>query len=142
MPAATRWAIRNIDHVEFWVDDAEHWTNSYEKCYGMVRRAFGDTQSGVKGKRSFVVGQGRINFVFTQPDGDSPEAGVIRDHLEKHGCAVRDVAYRVNDPKQAINRAVKKRRTPARRLHRKRGLLPQRTQNLRRHRPLHARSYG
>lgn len=98
--------LRNIDHIEFWVDDAEHWTNSYEKCYGMVRRAYGDSSTGVKGKRSFVVGQGRINFVFSQPDGDSKDAGVVRDHLAKHGGAVRDVAFRVEDPKAALDTAV------------------------------------
>lgn len=98
--------LRNIDHVEFWVDDAEHWASSYERCYGMLRRAFGDTKTGVKGKRSFVVGQGRINFVFSQPEGDSAEAGVIRDHLDKHGCAVRDVAFRVEDPAASLTQAV------------------------------------
>ncbi|MEM9414928.1 MAG: 4-hydroxyphenylpyruvate dioxygenase [Planctomycetota bacterium] len=98
--------IRNIDHIEFWVDDAEHWAASYEKCYGMLRRAYGDTKSGVDGKRSFVVGQGRINFVFSEPEGDSAQAGVLSDHLEKHGCAVRDVAFRVNDPAAALKQAV------------------------------------
>ena len=98
--------LRNIDHVEFWVDNADHWTSSYERCYGMVRRAYADTQTGAAGKRSFVVGQGRINFVFSEPQGDSPEAGVIRDHLDKHGCAVRDVAFRVDDPKAALDQAV------------------------------------
>jgi 4-hydroxyphenylpyruvate dioxygenase len=98
--------LRNIDHVEFWVDDAEHWASSYERCYGMLRRAYGDTQSGVAGKRSFVVGQGRINFVFSEPEGDGAAAGVIRDHLDKHGCAVRDVAFRVNDPAAALKQAV------------------------------------
>jgi 4-hydroxyphenylpyruvate dioxygenase len=99
--------IRNIDHVEFWVDDVEHWTKSYEKCYGMVRRAYGDKNSGLEGKKSYVVGQGRINFVFSEPEGDSKQAGVIKEHLEKHGCAVRDVAFRVNDPKAALDQAVK-----------------------------------
>lgn len=98
--------IRNIDHVEFWVDDIDHWTSSYETCYGMVRRAYGDRKSGLVGKRSFVVGQGRINFVFSEPEGDSPQADTIREYLDKHGCAVRDVAFRVNDPKAALDTAV------------------------------------
>jgi len=97
--------LRNIDHVEFWVDDAEKWTTSYENCYGMLRRAYGDTSTGVAGKKSYVVGQGRINFVFSEPEGDSKDAGVIKDHLDKHGIAVRDVAFRVNNPKAALDSA-------------------------------------
>ena len=94
--------IRGIDHIEFFVDDVERWAEYHERCLGMCRRSQGDASTGLVGRKTIVVGQGRINFLFAQPQGTSREATVIRDHLAKHGNGVRDVAFRVRDAAAAL----------------------------------------
>lgn len=97
--------VRTIDHLEFYVDDVEKWAELHENWLGLYRRAEGDTSTGLKGKRSVVVGQGRVNFVFSQAEGDSPEANAIRSFLDQHGCGVKDVAFKVDCVDSAIRHA-------------------------------------
>ena len=52
---------------------------------------------------SYVLTQGDICFVVTSPlDGDSD----VADHVRRHGDGVRVVAYRVDDAREAHDRAV------------------------------------
>jgi 4-hydroxyphenylpyruvate dioxygenase len=97
--------LKGFDHVEFWVDNADQWRDFFVQKYGMVARAYGDAGTGLKGRRAHVVGQGRVNFVVGEPQGSGPEADAIRAHLDKHGCGVRDVAFRVQDAKRAFAEA-------------------------------------
>lgn len=94
--------IRGIDHIEFYVDDAEAWAAYHESRLGMYRRAQGDPSTGLKGRRAIVVGQGRVNFLFAEPAGGGPEADAIREHLAKHGNGVKDLAFRVKDVVAAL----------------------------------------
>lgn len=98
--------IRGIDHIEFFVDDAEKWAEFHERCLGMCRRSRGDESTGVKGRKAIVVGQGRINFLFAEAQGPGPEADAIRAHLAKHGNGVKDVAFRVRSAAKALQHAV------------------------------------
>lgn len=97
--------IRGIDHIEFFVEDAEKWAEYYEKGYGMYRRGYGDTSTGLKGRKAIVVGQGRVNFLFAQAEGQSSEAEVIRSFVARHGAGVKDVAFRVGDTALALKNA-------------------------------------
>ncbi len=97
--------LKGIDHIEFIVDDADQWRDFFVGKYGMAARFYGDNASGVKGRRAHVVGQGRINFVVAEPQGTGEEADFMRWHLEKHGCGVRDVAFRVRDARHALTEA-------------------------------------
>lgn len=97
--------VRTIDHLEFYVDDVEKWVQLHESWLGLYRRAEGDTSTGLAGKRSVVVGQGRVNFVFSQPEGNSPEARAIQTFLDRHGCGVKDVAFKVDSVETALKHA-------------------------------------
>lgn len=97
--------IRGIDHIEFLVDDAERWAQFHESALGMHRRAYGDDSTSLLGRKAIVVGQGRINFLFAEPQGTGAQADAIRAHLEKHGNGVKDVAFRVEDAKTALEHA-------------------------------------
>jgi 4-hydroxyphenylpyruvate dioxygenase len=109
LPASTTadnpLGIRGIDHIEFFVDDAENWAEFHERCLGMCRRSQGGPSTGLKGRKSIVVGQGRINFLFAEPSGEDPEADAIREHLARHGNGVKDVAFRVRDAATALSNA-------------------------------------
>jgi 4-hydroxyphenylpyruvate dioxygenase len=109
-PAGTRTdanplGIKGIDHIEFIVDDADRWRDFFVGKYGMACRFYADEKSGVKGRRAHVVGQGRINFLLAEPQGQGPESDFLRWHLAKHGNGVRDVAFRVKDARHALAEA-------------------------------------
>src|SRR5882724_8737504 len=70
--------VKGIDHIEFIVDDADQWRDFFVGKYGMACRFYADEQSGVKGRRAHVVGQGRINFLLAEPQGNGPEADFMR----------------------------------------------------------------
>ncbi|MDW8261890.1 MAG: 4-hydroxyphenylpyruvate dioxygenase [Phycisphaerales bacterium] len=97
--------ITGIDHVEFYVDDAEKWVRWHESKLGMRRRAMCDPSTGRKGRRGIVVGQGRINFLFAEAAGDDADGRQIAEHVEKHGNGVHDIAFRVRDVARAIEHA-------------------------------------
>ena len=97
--------LKGIDHIEFLVDDADKWRDFFVGKYGMTHRFHASSATGVKGRRAHVVGQGRINFVVAEPQGRGGEADFIRGHLERHGCGVRDVAFRVRDARHALAEA-------------------------------------
>ena len=89
--------IKGIDHIEFIVDSADQWRDFFVQKYGMAHRYYADATTGVRGRRAHVVGQGRINFLLAEPQGGGPEADFLRWHLDRHGCGVRDVAFRTKD---------------------------------------------
>jgi len=109
-PTATHnpLGIRGIDHIEFFVDDVDKWANFYVERFGMYRRAYGDPSTGVKGRRAFVVGQGRVNFLLAEAAGTGPEADVIRAFVALHGSGVKDVAFRVGNTEAALKHATSK----------------------------------
>lgn len=108
--------LKGIDHIEFYVDDADKWRDFFVDKYGMTTRAYGDNASGLRGRRSHVVGQGRVNFVVTEAQGDGPEAEFLLHHLDVHGCGVRDVALKVRDAKHALAEAERRGANEARAL--------------------------
>lgn len=100
--------VRAIDHVEFYVDDAEKWADYHEDKLGLYRRAIGDESTGLTGRRAIVVGQGRTTFLFAEAQGNSPQANAIRAFVDKHGCGVHDIAFRVDDVAAALKEADKR----------------------------------
>ncbi|HRK31305.1 MAG TPA: 4-hydroxyphenylpyruvate dioxygenase [Tepidisphaeraceae bacterium] len=97
--------VTGIDHVEFYVNDAEEWARYHEHRLGMRRRAKADRTTGAKGRRAVIVGQGRINFLFAEADGDDPSAADIRQHVATHGNGVKDIAFRVRDVAKSLAHA-------------------------------------
>ena len=106
--AANPLGVKGIDHIEFIVDDADQWRDFFVQKYGMAGRFYADESTGVRGRRAHVVGQGRINFIVAEPQGRGPEADFMRWHLEKHGCGVRDVAFRVKSAAHALDEAARR----------------------------------
>ncbi len=97
--------IKGIDYIEFYVDDAWTWASYYINNFGMVLKAVGTPTTGLRGKHSIVVGQGRVIFVFTQPEGECDVAHEIRAHIGLHGGGVKDVAFKVDDALAAMETA-------------------------------------
>lgn len=97
--------IRVIDHLKFYVDDVEKWAGYHENRLGLFRRAYGNKDTGLPGQKALVCGQGRVNFIFVEADGDCETARSIREFTDRHGCGVKDVAFRVDDVSAALKSA-------------------------------------
>jgi len=108
--------LKGIDHIEFYVDDADQWRDFFVNKYGMTARAYGDNRTGLDGRRAHVVGQGRVNFVVSEPQGEGAVAEFVRHHLDVHGCGVRDIALKVKDAAHALGEAQRRGATAARAL--------------------------
>lgn len=100
--------VKGIDHIEFIVDNADQWRDFFTEKYGMAARFYADEKTGVRGRRAHVVGPGRINFIVAEPSGTGPEADFMKWHLDRHGCGVRDVAFRVKDAAHAVAEAARR----------------------------------
>ncbi len=111
--AANPLGLKRIDHIGFCVDEADQWRDFFVQKYGMTARAYGDNSTGLTGRRAHVVGQGRVNFVVSEPQGEGAEAEFLKQHLEKHGCGVRDIALKTLDAKHAFNEAQRRGATAA-----------------------------
>ncbi len=100
--------VKGFDHIEFIVDDAEAWRDYYIERFGMTLRSQGDESTGLEGRKAYMVGQGRINFLIAQPQGSGPMFEEYQAHFEKHGNGVKDVAFLVEDSKAAVDEAVRR----------------------------------
>jgi len=115
--------LKGVDHIEFIVDRADQWRDFFVNQYGMSVRAYGDQASGLKGRRAWVVGQGRVNFLVAEPQGAGAEADFMRWHLDRHGCGVRDVAFKVKDARLAYTEAQRRGAKSARGLYEDAGIV-------------------
>ena len=91
-PVAPR--LLGFDHLHWWVGNARH--TSYFFCSGFGFRvvAYAGPETGVRDRQSYVLEQGDIRFVVTNPlEPDSEMA----EHVRLHGDGVREVAYLTGD---------------------------------------------
>jgi 4-hydroxymandelate synthase len=96
--------VTTVDHVEFYVDDAqrtaEHLCSAFGfRCYGQ-----GGPETGLAGQRSLLLGQGGIRLLVTSAlAADHPAAA----YVERHGDGVACVALRTDDAAAAFAHAVR-----------------------------------
>ncbi|MET1001126.1 MAG: 4-hydroxyphenylpyruvate dioxygenase [Acidimicrobiia bacterium] len=101
--AAAPPALAGFDHVEWWVGNARHTAQFFAAGFGFTVIAYAGPETGRRDRQSYVLTQGDICFVVTSPlDGDSD----VAEHVRRHGDGVRVVAYRVDDAREAHDRAV------------------------------------
>lgn len=92
----------SVDHVVFYVDDAEQTAAETMYRYGLAVLASSPEGSPA---RSVEVGRGDIRLVFTEAmTGDHPAAA----YVEAHGDGVADIAFGVTDVQEAYTEAVRR----------------------------------
>src|ERR1700693_5331943 len=97
--------IKRIHHIEFLVGNARQAAYFYRKGFGFSQTAYRGLETGERGVTSYVLNQGRINFLFTTPlEGNRPS----NEYIRKHGDGVRDVALHVEDADRAFEEAVRR----------------------------------
>jgi 4-hydroxyphenylpyruvate dioxygenase len=95
--------INGTDYIEFFVGNAKQSAMFYRAAFGFELLAYRGPETGVREKASYLLQQGKIRFVLTSPIG--PE-GPIAEHIRLHGDGVRDLAFWVDDARDAHAKAV------------------------------------
>ncbi|KAI2471831.1 putative 4-hydroxyphenylpyruvate dioxygenase [Annulohypoxylon bovei var. microspora] len=112
--------FRGYDHVTWWVGNAKQAASYYTTLFGFTTVAYRGLETGSRYFTSHVVANGAIRFVFTSPirsqahlPADEPitpdERALLKemhDHLERHGDAVKDVAFEVDSVEGVYYKAV------------------------------------
>ncbi len=95
--------INGTDYIEFYVGNAKQSAMFYRAAFGFELLAYRGPETGVRDRASYLLQQDKIRFVLTSPI--NPE-GPIADHVRLHGDGVRDLAFWVDDARDAYAKAV------------------------------------
>lgn len=97
--------INGTDYVEFFVGNAKQACHYYQTTFGYQLLAYRGPETGVRGKASYVLAQGKVRLVLTTSlQSDGP----IADHVALHGDGVKDVALWVDDARTAFANALER----------------------------------
>ncbi|KAI1418199.1 putative 4-hydroxyphenylpyruvate dioxygenase [Hypoxylon sp. FL1857] len=113
-------SFQGYDHVTWWVGNAKQAASYYNTLFGFKTIAYRGLETGSRYFTSYVLANGDIRFVFTSPirsyvhlPKDEPisadEYALLKemhDHLERHGDAVKDVAFEVDSVEGVYYKAV------------------------------------
>ena len=90
--------LLGTDHIEFYVGNAKQASYFYQHAMGFELVAYAGPETGMRDRASYVVRQGKINFVFTTallPDSE------INGHVALHGDGVKVLALLVDDAEKS-----------------------------------------
>ncbi len=102
-------SYRGYDHVTWYVGNAKQTASYYVTRMGFKEVAYQGLETGSRYIASHVVSNKRVTFVLTSPirgpagpaeaipEDEKQLLNDIHAHLSKHGDAVKDVAFRVDD---------------------------------------------
>ena len=118
--AAEHVDYRGYDHITWWVGNAKQVAQYYITRMGFRPIAYKGLETGTRLIASHVVENNGVRFVFTSPIRSSSRQTMkkvppkeqkllddIYDHLDKHGDAVKDVAFEVDDVRAVYENAVR-----------------------------------
>jgi len=103
--ATDTFPINGTDYIEFYVGNAKQSALYYRAAFGFELAGYRGPETGVRDRASYLLVQNKIRFVLTSPLG--PE-GPIADHVARHGDGVRDLAFWVDDARDAFQKAVER----------------------------------
>ncbi|KAI0449802.1 4-hydroxyphenylpyruvate dioxygenase [Xylaria acuta] len=112
--------FHGYDHITWWVGNAKQAASYYNTLFGFRTIAYKGLETGSRYFTSHVVANNDVRFVFTSPirsythlPTDEPisedELALLKEmytHLERHGDAVKDVAFDVDDVQAVYDRAI------------------------------------
>lgn len=96
---ADDYQILGTHHVELFVGNAKQAAFYYQKAWGFRIVAYQGLETGARDRVSYVLEQDRIRLVLTSPLGPG---GEINTFLDRHGDAVRDIAFMTTDATAAF----------------------------------------
>ncbi|PVI08612.1 4-hydroxyphenylpyruvate dioxygenase [Periconia macrospinosa] len=107
-PSSNLSAYRGYHHVHWYVGNAKQAASFYVTRMGFERVAYRGLETGSRAIASHVVRNGDVTFVLTSPLRGLKQSSKfskeeekllreIHEHQEKHGDAVKDVAFEVDN---------------------------------------------
>ena len=97
--------INGTDYIEFYVGNAKQAALYYRAAFGYQLIGYRGPETGVRDRASYLLQQDKIRLVLTSALG--PE-GPIAEHVNTHGDGVRDLAFWVDDARDAWAKAVER----------------------------------
>jgi 4-hydroxyphenylpyruvate dioxygenase len=97
--------INGTDYIEFWVGNAKQSMLFYRAAFGFQLKGYRGPETGVRDRASYLLEQGKIRLVLSTPMG--PE-GEMAAHIAMHGDGVRDMAFWVDDARDAYAKALER----------------------------------
>jgi 4-hydroxyphenylpyruvate dioxygenase len=97
--------INGTDYIEFFVGNAKQSSTFYRAAFGFRLVGYRGPETGVRDRASYLLEQGKIRLVLTSPLGPD---GFIAEHVRRHGDGVRDLAFWVDDARDAWAKAVER----------------------------------
>ncbi|MGA8115762.1 MAG: 4-hydroxyphenylpyruvate dioxygenase [Actinocatenispora sp.] len=97
--------VSNVDHVEFYVGDAQQMAFFLCTAFGFRLQGQGGPENGLTDQRSLLVRQGGVRLLLTS--GLSSEHPASR-YVQKHGDGVARIGLGTTDAKAAFEEAVAK----------------------------------
>ncbi len=97
--------INGTDYIEFYVGNAKQSALYYRAAFGFELVGYRGPETGVRDRASYLLQQNKIRFLLTSPLG--PE-GEVAAHVARHGDGVRDLAFWVDDTREAFAKAVER----------------------------------
>jgi len=97
--------INGTDYIEFYVGNARQSSLYYRTAFGFQLIGYRGPETGVRDRASYLLQQDKIRLVLTTPLG--PE-GAIAEHVRLHGDGVRDLAFWVDDARDAYTKAMER----------------------------------
>jgi 4-hydroxyphenylpyruvate dioxygenase len=112
--------FHGYDHITWYVGNAKQAASYYTTRMGFKTIAYKGLETGSRYIASHVIANGNIRFVLTSAlksysnlDGEEPisseERSLVKEiyqHLEKHGDAVKDVSFEVDNVEGVYQQAV------------------------------------
>src|SRR5215469_2413883 len=96
--------LRGIDYVELYVSNAHQAAQYYRTAFGFTPIAYAGLETGLRDRASFLLQQDDSYLVLTAPlDSDGP----VAEYVLRHGDGIKDIAFRVEDARQAFEAAVR-----------------------------------
>ncbi|KAH7073946.1 Glyoxalase/Bleomycin resistance protein/Dihydroxybiphenyl dioxygenase [Paraphoma chrysanthemicola] len=107
-PSSDVSAYRGYHHVHWYVGNAKQAASFYVSRMGFERVAYRGLETGSRATASHVVRNGNVTFILTSPlrcleqatrfsEEDARLLREIHEHQERHGDAVKDVAFEVDN---------------------------------------------
>lgn len=97
--------INGTDYIEFFVGNAKQSSTFYRAAFGFRLVGYRGPETGVRDRASYLLEQGKIRLVLTSPLGPD---GFLAEHVRRHGDGVRDLAFWVDDARDAWAKAVER----------------------------------
>jgi 4-hydroxyphenylpyruvate dioxygenase len=97
--------INGTDFVEFYVGNAKQASVFYRSVMGFTLEGYSGPETGVRDRASYLLTQNKLRFVLTTPL--TPD-GPIAEHVRRHGDGVRDIAFWVDDARDAYRKALER----------------------------------